>query len=57
MPDVTFNGPRDSVLPTLQKFDNFKPWSLGIPKQSQDFLTEIDVYTLLSGIDCSPLTT
>jgi glycosyltransferase involved in cell wall biosynthesis len=62
MPDVTFywvgDGPyRDSVLPTLQKFDNFK-WlgPLEYPNKVRDFLTEIDVYALLSGIDCSPLT-
>ena len=62
MPDVTFywvgDGPyRDDVLPTLEKFDNFK-WlgALEYPDKVRDFLTEIDVYALLSGIDMSPLT-
>jgi len=62
MPDVTFywagDGPyRDDVLPILEKFDNFK-WlgALEYPDKVRDFLTEIDVYALLSGIDMSPLT-
>jgi len=62
MPDVTFywvgDGPyRDDVLPILEKFDNFK-WlgALEYPDKVRDFLTEIDVYVLLSGIDMSPLT-
>ena len=62
MPDVTFywvgDGPyRDMVLPILKKYKNFK-WlgSLEYPDKVRDFLTEIDVYALLSGIDMSPLT-
>lgn len=62
MPDVTFywagDGPyRDKVLPVLEKHDNFK-WlgSLQYPDQVRQFLTEIDVYALVSGIDMSPLT-
>ena len=62
MPETTFywvgDGPyRDSVLPKLEKFDNFK-WlgALDYPEKIRDFLTEIDVYALLSGIDMSPLT-
>ena len=62
MPGVTFywvgDGPyRDDVLPILEKFDNFK-WlgALEYPDKVRDFLTEIDVYALLSGIDMSPLT-
>tara|TARA_B100000029_G_scaffold508761_1_gene596399 strand:- start:841 stop:1896 length:1056 start_codon:yes stop_codon:yes gene_type:complete len=62
MPDVTFywvgDGPyRDYVLPTLQKYKNFK-WlgALEYPNKIRDFLTEIDAYVLLSGIDMSPLT-
>ena len=62
MPDVTFywagDGPyRDKVLPILEKYDNFK-WlgSLQYPDQVRKFLTEIDVYALISGIDMSPLT-
>jgi len=62
MPDVMFywagDGPyRDKVLPVLEKHDNFK-WlgSLQYPDEVRQFLTEIDVYTLISGIDMSPLT-
>ncbi|MEX0656242.1 MAG: glycosyltransferase family 4 protein [Nitrosopumilaceae archaeon] len=62
MPNVTFywagDGPyRDKVLPVLAKYDNFK-WlgSLQYPDQVRQFLTEIDVYALISGIDMSPLT-
>ena len=62
MPDVTFywvgDGPyRYDVLPILEKFDNFK-WlgALEYPDKVRDFLAEIDVYALLSGIDMSPLT-
>tara|TARA_B100000029_G_scaffold466653_1_gene502345 strand:- start:78 stop:1133 length:1056 start_codon:yes stop_codon:yes gene_type:complete len=62
MPEVTFywvgDGPyRDTVLPKLEKFDNFK-WlgALEYPDRIRDFLTEIDAYALLSGIDMSPLT-
>jgi len=62
MPETTFywvgDGPyRDNVLPILEKYDNFK-W-LGVleyPDKIRDFLTEIDVYALLSGIDMAPLT-
>ena len=62
MPEVTFywvgDGPyKNEVLPILEKFENFK-WlgSLNYPDKIRDFLTEIDVYALLSGIDMSPLT-
>ena len=62
MPETTFywvgDGPyKENVLPILQKFDNFK-WlgSLEYPDKIRDFLTEIDVYALLSGIDMAPLT-
>jgi len=62
MPDVTFywagDGPyKDKVLPVLAKYNNFK-WlgSLQYPDQVRQFLTEIDVYALISGIDMSPLT-
>jgi len=62
MPDVMFywagDGPyRDKVLPVLEKHDNFK-WlgSLQYPDEVRQFLTEIDVYTLISGIDMSPHT-
>jgi len=62
MPETTFywvgDGPyKENVLPILEKYDNFK-WlgALEYPNKIRDFLTEIDVYTLLSGIDMSPLT-
>ena len=62
MPDVTFywvgDGPyRDKILPILEKYDNFK-WlgALQYPDKVRQYLTEIDVYALVSGIDMSPLT-
>ena len=62
MPDVTFywvgDGPyRDKILPILEKYDNFK-WlgALQYPDKVREYLTEIDVYALVSGIDMSPLT-
>ena len=62
MPETTFywvgDGPyKGNVLPILEKYDNFK-WlgALEYPNKIRDFLTEIDVYALLSGIDMSPLT-
>ena len=62
MPNVTFywagDGPyRDKILSELGKFENFK-WlgSLEYPDKVRDFLSEIDVYALVSGIDMSPLT-
>ena len=62
MPNVFFywagDGPyRDDVLPILEKFDNFE-WlgALEYPDKVRDFLTEIDVYALLSGIDMAPVT-
>ena len=62
MPDVTFywvgDGPyRDKILPVLKKYDNFK-WlgPLQYPDKVREYLTEIDVYALVSGMDMSPLT-
>ena len=62
MPETTFywvgDGPyKENVLPILEKYDNFK-WlgALEYPNKIRDFLTEIDVYALLSGIDMAPLT-
>ena len=48
---------RDEVLPLLEKYENFH-WlgSLEYPGKVREFLTEIDVYALISGIDMSPLT-
>ena len=61
MPDVHFYWAgdgvyRDKVLPLLEKFENFH-WlgSLEYPNKVREFLTEIDVYALISGIDMSPL--
>ena len=62
MPNVTFywagDGPyRDKILPKLEKFENFQ-WlgALEYPEKVRQFLSDIDVYALLSGIDMSPLT-
>ena len=62
MPDVMFywagDGPyRDKILSVLGKYDNFK-WlgPLQYPDKVREYLTEIDVYALVSGIDMSPLT-
>ena len=62
MPEVNFywagDGPyRDKILPELEKFDNFH-WlgNLEYPNKVRDFLTEIDIYALVSGLDMSPLT-
>jgi len=61
MPDVHFYWAgdgvyRDEVLPLLEKYENFH-WlgSLEYPDKVREFLTEIDVYALISGIDMSPL--
>jgi len=61
-PDVTFYWAGDGsyaneVLSKLQKFENFK-WlgNLKYPNKIREFLSEIDVYALVSGIDMSPLT-
>jgi len=57
MPDVTFywagDGPyRDKILPILSKYDNFK-WlgQLKYPDDVRKFLSEIDVYALVSGME------
>jgi glycosyltransferase involved in cell wall biosynthesis len=61
-PQITFywvgDGPyRNEVLPKLKKFKNFK-WlgSLDYPNKIRQFLSEIDAYALITGIDMSPLT-
>ena len=48
---------KDKILPVLSKFENFK-WlgSLEYPNRVREYLSEIDVYLLISGIDMSPLT-
>jgi len=62
MPDITFywagDGPyREKILSALKKFENFK-WlgSLEYPHSVRQYLSEIDVYALISGLDMSPLT-
>ena len=62
MPEVTFywagDGPyREKILSELGEFENFK-WlgNLKYPDGVRDFLSEIDVYALISGLDMSPLT-
>lgn len=62
MPNVMFywagDGPyREKILSVLGKYDNFK-WlgSLEYPDKVRKYLSEIDVYALVSGIDMSPLT-
>jgi glycosyltransferase involved in cell wall biosynthesis len=62
MPDVTFYWAGDGqytnkILSVLEKYDNFK-WlgNLEYPDKVREYLTEIDVYALVSGIDMSPLT-
>ena len=61
-PHTTFywvgDGPYGKeVLPELEKFENFK-WlgTLEYPNKIRQFLSEIDAYALISGIDMSPLT-
>ena len=62
LPKVNFylggDGPfMKKILPSLEKYDNFH-WlgSLEYPNKVREFLTEIDVYGLLSGMDMSPHT-
>jgi len=62
MPQVNFywagDGPyRDKILSILSRYKNFK-WlgPLTYPDNVRKYLTEIDVYALISGIDMSPLT-
>ena len=61
-PDVMFywvgDGPyAKNILPILGKYKNFK-WlgKLEYPNRVRQFLSEIDIYALLTGIDMSPLT-
>ena len=62
MPDVTFywagDGPyKDKIFNELKKYENFK-WlgNLQYPEGVRDFLSEIDIYALVSGMDMSPHT-
>ena len=46
----------DQILPVLEKFDNFH-WlgSLRYPDKVREYLTEIDVYALITGMDLASL--
>lgn len=62
LPHVTFywagDGPyRDYVLDRLKKYGNFT-WlgNLEYPNKVREYLSEIDIYALISGIDMAPLT-
>ena len=48
---------KKEILDVLEKFENFH-WlgPLQYPDKVREFLTEIDVYALISGIDMAPLT-
>jgi len=61
MPDVNFywagDGPlRDRILSELKGYDNFH-WlgSLEHPDKVREYLSEIDVYALITGMDLAPL--
>jgi len=61
MPDVNFywagDGPlRERVLSELDKYDNFH-WlgNLQYPDKVREYLSEIDVYALITGMDLAPL--
>ena len=61
LPHVTFywagNGPHEGkILHELGRYRNFK-WlgSLGYPDGVRQFLSEVDVYTLLTGLDMAPV--
>ena len=52
------DGPyKETILPTLEKYENFQ-WmgKLEYPEKVRQFLSEIDIYALITGIDMSPLT-
>jgi len=62
LPNVTFywagDGPyREKILATLNKYDNFK-WlgRLDYPDKVRNYLSGIDIYALVSGMDLAPLT-
>ncbi len=62
MPDVNFywvgDGVyREKIISELDKFDNFH-WlgHLQYPEKVREFLSEIDIYALVSGMDLAPLT-
>jgi len=52
------DGPyKETILPILEKHENFQ-WmgKLEYPEKVRQFLSEIDIYALITGIDMSPLT-
>jgi len=62
LPEITFywvgDGPyANQIVKELEKFENFE-WvgTLEYPKKVREFLSGIDIYALMSGIDMSPLT-
>jgi len=62
LPEVNFywaggGGMEDEILSELEKYENFH-WLgfLQYPDKVREFLSEIDVYVLLTGMDLSPLT-
>ena len=60
MPDVTFywagDGPyTQRILDTLDKYDNFEWLGALKPDDIRSFLSEIDVYVLLTGLDAWPV--
>lgn len=62
LPNVMFywvgDGPyANQILTELKNFENFK-WigALDYPEKVQEYLSGIDIYALISGIDMSPLT-
>ena len=61
-PDVKFywvgDGPfREKIMIKLKKYKNFE-WlgALEYPNKVREYLSEIDIYALISGLDMSPLT-
>ena len=61
MPDVMFYWAGDGqykekILDVLQKYENFI-WlgSLNYPDQVRDYLSEIDIYAIITGMDTTPL--
>lgn len=62
LPEITFywvgDGPyREQVISVLGKYDNFKWFGrLEYPDKVREFLSSIDVYALVSGMDLAPLT-
>ena len=62
MPNVNFYWAgdghyREQIVKELEKFQNFK-WlgRLEYPEKVREFLSEIDVYALITGMDLAPLT-